>query len=104
MSIQLKYANTKINGRLNTPASRRALRRSLNRSIHRSLPDSRRAGAAHRRGGRAQELFGGCSLAPRGASDASQQRGGVAVQDLRARFVANLRFGQRLLGPVDAER
>src|SRR5262245_16226257 len=43
---------------------------------------------------------GGFARAPR---DASEHRGGVAGQDLLARLLADLRFGERLPGPVDAE-
>src|SRR6516162_3871674 len=42
-------------------------------------------------------------FALRGPCDAGEHRGGIAVQDLLARFLADLRFRERLFGPVAAE-
>src|SRR4029453_15915309 len=47
--------------------------------------------------------LGGGAFALRAPRDASEHRGGVAVQDLLARVLPDLRFGERLPGPVDAE-
>ena len=65
---------------------------------------SRSAGIAHRdRGGAQESLFGGGSIGLRGPCDAGEHRSGVAMQDLLARFLADLRFRERLPGPVAAE-
>src|SRR5215470_4616448 len=53
-------------------------------------------------GALAAELGGG-AFAQRGPRDASEHGGGVAVQDLLARFLADLGFGERLPRPVAAE-
>src|SRR6058998_180530 len=50
----------------------------------------------------ARGLDGG-AFALRVPRDASEDRGGVAVQDLLARLLADLRFGERLPRPVHAE-
>src|ERR1700687_246863 len=42
-------------------------------------------------------------FALRDGCDAREHRGGIAVQDLLARFVADLRFRERLGGPLAAE-
>src|SRR6202011_4152770 len=47
--------------------------------------------------------LGGGSFARRGPYDAGEHRSSIAVQDLLARFLADLRFGERLPGPVAAE-
>src|SRR5262245_20693548 len=61
-----------------------------------TLPSRARAPAARTR------LDGG-ALARRVPHDASEHLGGVAVQDLLARFLADLGFGERLSSPVAAE-
>src|SRR5260370_40934051 len=52
--------------------------------------------------GSAGELGGG-AFALRGPRGADEHRSGIAVQDLLARFLADLRFRKRLPGPVAAE-
>src|SRR5438477_2785762 len=52
--------------------------------------------------GSAAGLRGG-AFAPRDACGACEHRSSVAVQDLLARFIADLRFRERLPGPVAAE-
>src|SRR2546426_12611869 len=46
---------------------------------------------------------GGGVLSLRDCSDAGEHRGSIAVQDLLARLLTDLRFGKRLPGPVAAE-
>src|SRR5438094_7194608 len=46
---------------------------------------------------------GGGVLSLRDCSDAGEHRGRIAVQDLLARFLTDLRFRKRLLGPLAAE-
>src|SRR5260370_21959945 len=52
--------------------------------------------------GSAGELGGG-AFGLRGPCGAGEHRGGIAVHDLLARFLADLRFRKRLPGPVAAE-
>src|SRR5262245_54172451 len=47
--------------------------------------------------------LGGGAFAGRARHDASEHRGGVAAEDLLARVLADLGFGERLPGPVAAE-
>src|SRR5262249_50027619 len=47
--------------------------------------------------------LGGGAFALRSSHDASEHLGGVAVQDLLARVLADLGVGERLPGPVAAE-
>src|SRR5271169_1372769 len=63
----------------------------------------RRRGAHQNRGGLGKVLLGGGSLARRGLCDAGEHRCGIALEDLLARFLADLSFGKRLPGPVAAE-
>src|SRR5207248_9197022 len=46
---------------------------------------------------------GGCALGLCGPRGACEHRSGIAVQDLLARFLADLRFHERLSRPVTAE-
>src|SRR5277367_2542395 len=79
--------------------------------------DERQPGPACRTGGAAvvcirtvagrpaarKVLFGSGSLARYGLCDTGEHRCRVTLQDLLARFLADLRFGERLPGPVTAE-
>src|ERR1700721_3440988 len=47
--------------------------------------------------------LGGGFFALRGPDDAGEHRSGVAMQDLFARILADLRFRERLPGPVATE-
>ena len=103
--------------------SRSSVRRPLDRLVHKAhridlaggslrrtrLDLPRRASAgprardvAHRAGGRAGRLFGGGSVDLRGLCDAGEHRSGVAVHDLLARFLADMRVHERLPRPVAA--
>jgi hypothetical protein len=50
-----------------------------------------------------EAALGGGGFALCGLYDAGEHCSGIAVQDLLARFLADLRFGERLPGPVAAE-
>src|SRR5882762_10129535 len=47
--------------------------------------------------------LGGGALALPDLCDAGEHRSGIAMQDLLARFLADLRFRERLPGPIAAE-
>src|SRR5271156_4116100 len=50
-----------------------------------------------------RRILGGGAFGLRGPGGAGEHRSGIAVQDLLARFLADLRFRERLSGPVAAE-
>src|SRR5439155_27346142 len=60
-------------------------------------------GAADQNPGGGTGGLSGSAFALRGPCDSGEHRSGVAVQDLLARFLADLRFRERLPGPVAAE-
>src|SRR5207302_65410 len=82
---------------------RRPARHQTGRPGH--LSDFRRRILSHKRpapGARsgAEGLFGGGAFLLCGLCDTREHRGGVAVQDLVARVLADVCFGERLPGPV----
>src|SRR5947209_17199729 len=77
-------------------ASNRATGSSFRSSATRLRPQAPHTRSAVGQGG----LFGGGAFLLRGLCDTGEHRGGVSVQDLVARIIADLGFGKRLPGPV----
>src|ERR1700730_18335805 len=77
-------------------------RRTRPRSPRPAQPDSERRGRCAPGPRPGAGGLGDGSFALRGAN-AGEHRGGIAVQDLLARFLADLRLRERLPGPVTAE-